>query len=354
MNHRLLVLALALAAVVAGSVASADARRAVVRCDPSDPDTCLYASDLAYTPGVVDGIVLVDPARGDYPIPLLVRYPVEAQDRRPVVIWHHGGTTSANGRTRSAEWGEALARAGYVVIHPSRVDAPDVRPVLRECAANGVTDPSFCAQWYGYHRNGPQLTSVLIDRLRDLEGLSPALRHRIDPSRIVVAGHSGGTAAVLANAGASQQWVEGGPVYEEADARPIAFLASAPQGPMYAGFRSGFDEERSFVDIDRPLMLITGMGDETGEPVPTRLTSWITSRPGDKLLLWDTDPHAVHETMDIDRCDTPVREAHCAWIESAGIAYLDAVVRNRPEAREWLASDAFAIATAGAIELHRR
>jgi hypothetical protein len=354
MHHRLLtVLALALVAVV-GSVASADARRAAFECDPADPDTCLYVSDLEYSPGLVDGIVLVDPARGDYPIPVLVRYPIEATDPRPIVIWHHGGLTSANGRTRSAEWGEALARAGYVVIHPSRMTPADVTPYLRECAANGFPAPAQCAEWLGVHRWGAETTSLVIDRLRELERRSPALRNRLDPSRVVVAGHSAGTTTVLATAGASQQWVDGGPVYDREDRRPIAFLASAPQGPLYAGFNSGFDEERSFVDIDRPLMLITGMGDETGEPVPTRLTSWITSRPGNKLLLWDTDPHAVHETMDIDKCDTPVREAHCRWIESAGLAYLDAVARNRAAAMEWLASDAFAIATAGAIELHRR
>jgi hypothetical protein len=353
MSRARILIPLALAAVVA-SVSSADARKLTSACNPSEPETCLYVSDLSYSAAATDEIVLTDSARGDYPIPLIVRYPLESTGRRPVVIWHHGGTTSNRGYLRSAEWGETLARAGYVVIHPARVDAPDVDPFLAECTANGITDEALCPGWYGYHRNGTLITSVVIDRLRDLEGLSPALRHRIDPAKIVVAGHSGGTSAVLASAGASQQFVDGGPVYDEVDTRPIAFLASAPQGPMYAGFRSGFDEETSFGDLDRPLMLITGMGDETGEPVPTRLTSWITSPPGNKLLLWDTDPHAVHETMDIDRCDTPVRESHCRWIAGAGVAYLDAVVRNRPEAKAWLASEEFEIATGGAVELNRR
>lgn len=65
-------------------------------CDPADPPTCLYVSNLHFTTDEV-AIELVDPDRNDYRDPILIRYPVEATNRRPVVIWHHGGTTSENG-----------------------------------------------------------------------------------------------------------------------------------------------------------------------------------------------------------------------------------------------------------------
>ena len=346
------VIAFLLIAVV-GTLASAQARDLPPTCDPADPETCLYVSDLSYTPGVVDGIVLTDPERDDYRVPLLVRYPLEATDPRPVVIWNHGGDPSEIGMNRSAEWGETLARAGYVVIHPSRVLPDDVTPLLPECQANGFPDPAECALWIASMRYGPQTTSFIIDRLAEVVDSAPS-QARLDTTKIVVAGHSAGTTTVLANAGASQQWVEGGPIFNEEDERPIAFMATAPQGPTYAGYRSGFDEERSFLGIERPFLFVTGMGDKTGEPVPTRLTAWITSEPGNKALVWDTDAEAVHETMDIDKCDTPLRADHCAWIASAGVAYLDAVVRRRAEAIQWLASDAFESATGGAIELNRR
>jgi predicted dienelactone hydrolase len=147
--------------------------------------------------------------------------------------------------------------------------------------------------------------------------------------------------------------VTGGTQYVERDDRPIAFLASGPQGPMYAGFNTGF-QTTSFVKVDRPFMFITGVGDETGEPIPTRVTGWITSIPGNKALVWDTEPGAVHETKDINKCDTPVQQNHCRWLASAGVAFLDAVVRERPEARDWLASNALNVLSGGAIELHRR
>jgi hypothetical protein len=163
------------------------------------------------------------------------------------------------------------------------------------------------------------------------------------------------------NAGAWQQWLQTSPKYFTIDARPIAFIASGTQGPMYAGFRSGFqaapfdgNKRSSYAGIGRPFLFITGVGDETQEPPESRVTAWLSSLRGGKVLSWDLSPEALHETMDIHRCDTTLRARHCAWIESAGVAFVDAVVRERPEAREWLASEAYEVLTEGAIELHTR
>jgi hypothetical protein len=112
--------------------------------------------------------------------------------------------------------------------------------------------------------------------------------------------------------------------------------------------------EHSFVGIDRPFMFITGVGDKTGEPPEARVTAWLTSAPGYKALVWDTVAEGVHETMDIDRCDTPLRADHCAWLGAAGLAFLDAVLRERPQAQEWLRSNAHEVLSSGTIELHRR
>ena len=282
---------------------------------------------------------------------MLVRYPIEATDPRPVVIWHHGGATSARGGTRSEEWGNALARAGYVVVHPSRVLPADVTPFLGGVRRQRLPR-SRAVRRVVRHPPSGAADDDLPDR--------PPARPRAGAARPRRPGEGRRRRPLGRDRGDAgdrrrlQQFVPGGPVYDDVDPRPIAFLATAPQGPMYAGFRSGFDEERSFGGITRPLLTITGMGDETGEPVPTRLTAWVTSPPGDKLLVWDTDPHAVHETMDIHKCDAPVPAGHCDWIESAGLAYLDAVVRTARAAKEWLDSDALKTLTGGAIELHRR
>jgi hypothetical protein len=167
----------------------------------------------------------------------------------------------------------------------------------------------------------------------------------------------------LALAGGRQQWVADGPLYDESDDAPIAFLATGVQGPTYAGFKTGFQTAdsnsgftlQSFAGIDRPFMFITGVGDETGEPPESRVAAWLTARGiGEMYLSWDTVHNAVHETMDIDKCNTRVRSDHCRWIGSVGLAFLDAVVRERPEAKNWLDSDAYRVLTGGAIELHNR
>jgi hypothetical protein len=331
-------------------------------CDRADPATCLYTSDLVYDVGEIDGVQLSDATRDSYDIPLVIRYPVGAPGPRPVVIWHHGGNPSARGATRSEEWSQNLAAAGYVVVHPSRTLIADPTPFEAECRDNGFAVPDECAYWVTQSRYGPQNTHFLIDHLADVEALDPALAGMLDADMIVVAGHSPGTTSVLANAGAWQRWTPGAPQYDERNDAPIAFLATGVQGPMYAGFRSGFQSpgthraitEHSFVGIDRPFMFITGVGDETGEPPEARVTAWLTSPSGNKALVWDTVAEAVHETMDIDKCNTPLRADHCAWIGSAGLAFLDAVVRQLPEAEEWIGSNALEVLSGGAIEIHHR
>jgi hypothetical protein len=218
---------------------------------------------------------------------------------------------------------------------------------------NGFNSPEECSYWTSQMRFGAQNTHFIINNLTRLVTVAPRIAGLLDISKIVVAGHSAGTTAVLANAGATQQWLEGGPIYNERDDRPIAFLATGPQGPLYAGFKSGFGST-SFVGMDRPFMFISGVGDETGEPPESRTTGWLRSPASNKVLSWDTDRRAVHETMDIDKCDTPTRSDHCRWIASAGLAYLDAVVRERAEARTWIASDSLRLLSGGAIEIHRR
>ena len=363
---RQLVCAGALALVCVTSLGAESLARAFAQlpptCDRSNPTTCLYTSDLLYSVGEISRVRLTDTTRNNYDIWLVIRYPVGAPGPRPVVIWNHGGSPSEIGATRSDEWGRTLAAAGYVVVHPSRTLIPDPTPFRAECRDSGFQSPDECAHWVTQFRYGPQNIHYLISHLPDLEALDPALAGLLDANKIVVAGHSAGSATVLAVAGASQQWKPNGQQYADRNDAPIAFLATGVQGPMYAGFNSGFQSpgtstairQHSFTGIDRPFLFITGVGDETGEPPEARVTAWLTSAPGSKALVWNTVAEAVHETMNINRCDTTVRAAHCEWIASAGLAFLDAEVRHRPEAEEWIGSNALQVLSGGAIELHRR
>lgn len=314
---------------------------------------CAYQSDLSFQTKAIDYDGLMDGARNNYPVPIKIRFPVGAPMPRPVIIWHHGGEPAFDGRDRSAEWGDTLAKAGYIVVHVSRVQVTPVQPDLDECTLNGFLPASgtptaeqrqSCIRWLSQNRYGPQNTKYLLGVL----GAFPAL---FDLTRVAVAGHSAGSIAVQANAGAWQQWGAG--QYSERVSGVRAFMGSGMQGPVYAGFSNGFQHE-SFLPIDRPMLTISGRGDYTGEPSASKSASWLTSQRGDKFMSWANSSDALHETMNINVCDGVVRSQHCTWFPSVGVAFMDAYLRERQEARDWLASDAYKLMTLGGVELHRR
>jgi hypothetical protein len=356
---QVVALLLVVASVACGDVA-VDADAGAGACDAADLATCRYTSDLAFEVGLAENLVLRDPARGDLPVPLLVRYPLGATDARPVVIWNHGGSASVEGRRRSGDWGQVLAAAGYVVIHPSRVPVVDPAPFQAECTAEGFAAPELCALFVENVKFGPQTAVFVLDSLAAIEALVPDLAGRLDTTRVIIAGHSAGSPMPLVLAGAVR--VFDGGERRDGDPRPVAFLVTGPHGPDYGGFEDGFRED-SFHEIDdRPFLWITGRGDETGavgasnhEPSEARTAGWLTSTRGDKYLSWDNDEIAVHESMDLSKCDqSDVQRTHCDAFAMLGVAFLDAVVRLRPEAAAYLASPAYDTLNAGVIELHRR
>lgn len=340
-------------------------------CNVNDPPSCAYTSNLSYEVGVVDGIELEDSTRNGYRVPVLVRYPIGADGPRPTVIWHHGGNPGENGKNGSDQWGNLLAEAGYVVIHHSRV-FPDslTSQELDACQDSGFYDPddplddgSECEYWLGNYRYGPMNTRFILSELTEIERADPALTGIFDAQKIVIAGFSAGTTGVHVNAGAWQQWTTDSEKYRDRIHEAVAFFAAGPQGPEYAGFGSGFQSKdgdagwdvHSWAEIERPFMFVTGIGDETNEPPESRVAAFLSSvGNGNKYMLWNTEPDAGHGTMNLERCDSEVEAAHCEWIGSAGLAYFDAVVRDRHQAQKWLASGSLEILSSGAIELYRR
>jgi hypothetical protein len=330
-------------------------------CSPTNLDACKYVSDLHYDVGVAD-IELTDPARGNLSIPVRAHYPMPLAtgELRAVVVWNHGGFPSANARTRSEEWGTALAAAGYIVIHPSRVLIADAAPFQTVCDREGFPAPADCQLFISQRVFGPQTGAFILDSLSAIETMIPQITGHVDAARVAVAGHSAGSPVPMVFAGATRQFA--GPLRQSPDARPLAFLATGPHGPDYADFDDGFHED-SFHTIDtRPFLWITGRGDETGdegatqhEPSEARAAAWLTSTRGNKLLSWDNDEIAVHETMDIHKCDqSATQRTHCDAFAMLGTAFLDAFVRQRTAAVTYLASSAYDTLNAGVIELHRR
>ena len=102
------------------------------------------------------------------------------------------------------------------------------------------------------------------------------------------------------------------------------------------------------------MLFVSGVGDETGEPPHDRTTAWLTSKPGNRTLLWSSDPRVKHESMTAYQNDGKIRGPACARIKNVVVAWLDAVVHQRRQAIDWLASDAVHELSGGTHELHRR
>lgn len=351
------------------ALSSAALSQTIPGCAVGTPSGCIYTSDLAFTDIRVVRMTLTDSARGGYQLPILIRYPHDSSGRRPIIIFNHGGEPRANGRESSVEWSTAFARAGYVVIHPSRNLITDPAPFAAICAANGAVGNTGCINFVSHSLYGPRNTDFILNSLGTIQTTAPALFGRFDQTKVAVAGWSAGTTVAMSNAGARRQFKSGGPVWNQTSTRPIAFMAVAPFGPDYAGFyyspifNFGGFQSGGFDTIDtRPFLFVTGKGDFgpgvglANEPVKSEARSigWLRSTPGRKYLAWDTQLFASHGTVNLSDCNTAAKLVHCNGIRSAGLAFMDSVLRGRLLATQWLASTALRILTANQIEFHRR
>jgi len=354
-------------------------------CTEAQPASCAYQPSATWNDGSVD-LLLEDPARDDHPVPFRLRYPIGADGPLPVVVWNHGGGTTrwasrrrgavpvSAGQGSSEEHGRSFARRGYVVIHIGRLPAESLTAAQQQdCVAAGViARPAafarLCREFIGYRIYGPQNVAFVLAELERLQQTLPdELPVSLDLSRVVVGGWSGGSAIPLAIAGAIQQHRN-----LRIDPLPvpgvIGFLASSPRGPEWGSFSSGFVDDfdatpelHGLYGVDqRPFLFLTGRHDlgKERDAIPlSRPTAFWDAQRGGKYLSWawqDGGPgRPVHGTYDLGECGGP-RAAYCGWFDSLGIAYLDAVVRERPEAIAWLASDAYRVLTGGLVDLHRR
>ncbi len=140
----------------------------------------------------VDKIVLHDVARRK-DIPLKIYYPVGAGPF-PVIVFSHGAWAS---KDSYFALGQYWASHGYVSIHPSHADSrkdSGFRGTLRAT----ISDPQA---W----EDRPKDISFVLDSLSEVERKAPALRGKLDRTRIGVGGHSFGAYTAEAVAGATVQ-----------------------------------------------------------------------------------------------------------------------------------------------------
>ena len=203
-------------------------------------------------------------------------YVPSAKGPWPLVIVSHG----TGGSDESyAYLGEALARAGFLAVHPNHPgsDKAVLKTVRFSQNQQAILEASLDPQNW---RDRPADITFLLDQWAEAERQIPEIRGKVDLSRIAVVGHSMGAYTALALAGAAITFPQGKKSFT--DSRIQSIVAISPAGPGQI-----FDME-SFRTVQRPVLCITGSKDEglRGEPPSWRVEGFEALPLGRKDLAF--------------------------------------------------------------------
>ncbi len=268
-----------------------------------------------------------DPAR-QRPVPVKMYIPQGAPGPWPVVVFSHGLGGSRDGFGYLAKhW----ASHGYLVVHPQHLgsdsslwqDVP--KPVGWWNMWRAAREPQNLL-------NRPQDVSFVIDRLQELNRGGP-LSGRLDLGRLAVAGHSFGALTSLLIAGQVLSGPRG--TLSLADPRPRAFIALSP--PV---LRQEGGHGRSYANIALPGLHMSGSRDETRLGVTAadeRRIPYDRIRLADQyLMFFDGADHRSFLGHPAGP-DRPQRDPRFQQlIKMSTSAFLDAYLKNDPEAKAWL------------------
>ncbi len=196
----------------------------------------------------------------------------------PVLLFSHGlGGTREGGEV----WGEAWARAGFVVVHLQHRGS-DLDAVRQ---AGGFGDPARLRGVAGARELLARLGDVrfALDEVGRRHTAHQGRWSAVRPQAVGLAGHSFGAHTTLGMAGQSY------PGYAGVDEpRLAAFIAFSPSLPLQ-------NPEQAFARVTRPLLCITGTLDGdvlgTGAAPDRRRAVYAALPPGHKaqLVLKDAD-----------------------------------------------------------------
>lgn len=306
-------------------------------------EAALYPVTASYTVAVTAPLTLVDVARDDREVPVMVRYPTDAPGPVPVVVWSHGGGLRPTADFGNEAWGEVLAAAGYAVVHIVHLADPgDEAWVCAQVELAPCT--SFAAG--RYLRPGDAV--AVLDHPAEVIAARPELAGRLDLGRVVMAGHSNGAFTTLAAASAPVDYAGGAQGVTFTTLIPTGYLALSPA----IGAPCGFSDD-GWAALDEPVLMASGAGDAGPLTSVDERDDAFAGMPetGQGTLLWIDDPDAVHATFNLG---TPENADATAWVSATVVAWLDATLGGDPDAAAWLASNALAQVSGGGAKIRRK
>ncbi|MEE1938367.1 chlorophyllase [Streptomyces sp. TRM 70361] len=239
------------------------------------PTTGLVGPALTTTVSVKP-LVLSAPQRGE-DLHVRITAPTTGTSL-PVVLFAHGFGSNLDGYAPLVDhW----ASGGFVVIQATHLDSKRL--------ALAADDPRWPQMW----RYRVQDMRRILDELTTLEAAVPGLSGRMDPSRIVAAGHSfgGQTAGILVGLRVTDPRT--GAAEDLSDARVMASIQLATAGKggdeltPFAHDNLPWLRDQDFSHITAPGLVVAGDKDDL--PLSTRGPAWTTDpyslSHGNKSLL---------------------------------------------------------------------
>ncbi len=224
--------------------------------------------DLDDVVGGGSPVVSVAPVRLDapgraLPLDLRVSAPVSGQDL-PVLLFSHGNGWSFDGYAPLAGF---WASRGFVVVQPSHLDS------RRD--GIGFDHPAFAQVWLQRHADLVRA----VDQLETIERAVPGLVGRVDPGRVVAAGHSWGAQTVQMLLGARVLDGTGEPGQDRSDSRVRAGVLLAATGiggdELHPFARKHFPfMNPSFAELTTPTLVVAGDRDQSA--MSSRGPDWFT------------------------------------------------------------------------------
>lgn len=247
-----------------------------------------FVASSAFAAVKSDDITLHDSKRNK-DLECRVHYP-ESGDKLPIIVFSHGFGAD---KTAFAAISQHVAEHGYVIVHPSHADGFG-RSGNKE--RGGTAKPG--AGGIGALRSGGGLAGLLndpakiegrvadvvavMDSIEQLYSKVPALKGRIDTTRIGVGGHSYGAYTSMLIGGVTAD-IGGVKARSFADPRVRCIMPVSAQGTGQQGLT-----ESSWTSLKLPMLTMTGSRDQGagGQGPDWKKEPFTFSPPGDKYLLF--------------------------------------------------------------------
>lgn len=273
--------------------------------------------------------------------PLTCRWPEGRAPEAFVVFCHGLGSNGGEYAALSRYW----ARNGYLVIHPTFRDA--IRTVAREEPELGLDAEADLSRWTAMPNLRTRMNEILHTPERWAERvqligeamanlaaiLAATCGARPAPIPGAIAGHSFGAYTAQLLAGAEIDMPDA-PARRFGDERFNAAVLLSAQGRDQQGLRDG-----SWDAINRPVLTVTGTLDRGAKGGDWRWKSEpyeLAPADGKYLAVLEDGDHYLGGFA--ENALQPQVPAQQEAVRQITLAFLDAHVRDRQAARDWLGS----------------